>query len=531
MFSFNNFALVICILTMADTFQSFCSFIKQEFFSSESIGEEVSFAVDKYTIHKFCNKDNVSEKELLDSVHKVLWYYRPSISHIIGILAIQLYAASLRENNDGYTENNYRDRLSILLNWYITDLQSWMTQWQDYYWQSLYNWCTDNGFEIFKCSPKIGKNRYVQYPIEHSKSVFTIEDLLYIAKCFVDNNLLPGEDISFKEFKSIIKDYTIRSFTQTNHGKGVIYYSRRAEDYLRQVYNFYLRWDGLFKDRNTQRRIVNRKDSTERQLYMTDDLNTLEFRTKDMVLQEPRLDINKLTYDTIKNEYTFRRKYNSVILFKQDDVYDNYWQETRYLTPGSIGRALIFKERSSLFFIPQDILKQSKSIIIVEIREDNDPFDCYSEEKPFSVVGGLKIGRDTYLLGAGPNISVSKNVPFWINGEKYKGIGEYPITEKGKNIVKFRDYHSIEINIVPHFEHRHIWTDNYTHWHLDKKNAKWEPSKNEGLVMGLDFSSMCTPETQDGVLKRWANFHLLRSKAVEEKNIAIKQLINSDHEY
>lgn len=179
---------------------------------------------------------------------------------------------------------------------------------------------------------------------------------------------------------------------------------------------------------------------------MTDDLNTLEFRTKDMVLQEPRLDINKLTYDTIKNEYTFRRKYNSVILFKQDDVYDNYWQETRYLTPGSIGRALIFKERSSLFFIPQDILKQSKSIIIVEIREDNDPFDCYSEEKPFSVVGGLKIGRDTYLLGAGPNISVSKNVPFWINGEKYQGIGEYPITEKGKNIVKFRDYHSIEIN-------------------------------------------------------------------------------------
>lgn len=517
---------------MADIFQSFCSFIQQEFFSSEAVGEEVLFAVDKYTIQKFCDNNGVEELELLKAIRNNLWKYNPSQSHVFGILAIQLYAASLRKEDNLYTAVNYRQRLYELLFWDDSDYNSWMPYYQDKYWRLFYDWCEEKGFYVQRCWPYEGKNRYVQYPLKHSESVFTTEDLLYIAKSFVDNNLLPGEDVSYNEFIRIIKDYTVRYSIQTSHGRGVIDCSRSKDDYLRQVYNYYLRWDGLYKEGYTQKRVNKQKESIERQLYMTEDLNVLEFRTKDMVLIEPRFDIDGLTYESIKNKYSFRRKNTSVIIFKKDDVYDNYWQETRFLERGSEGLAMVFKQRTALYYPQEKIKKQSKTIVIIKITKDYDPFDCYAEEKPFSIEGGLKIDRDTYLLGAGPKVKVLKNVPFWINGEKHKGKGEYPISGIGKNTVKFRDYKSIEIYIANHIEQKHIWSDNYTKWNLDKKTEKWEPSKNDGTIVGLDFSPMCSVvETTDGVLTRWANFHLLKARTNNEQNIAITQLINSDYEY
>lgn len=519
---------------MADIFRSFCSFIKQEFFSTDAVGEEVSFAVDKYTIQKFCIGNNSSEVELINSARKDFWKYSHTQEQILGILAIQLYAASLRKEEYLYSSRNYTIRLRELLNWDDNDWKKWMYARQDEYWETFYNWCTEQGFYIQRCKPFDGPGRFVQYPIEHSKTVFTEEDLLYISNCFVENHLFPGEDISYCEFNRIIGHYDIERTIknpEVKHALRVLDYSLCKDDYLRQVYNFYLRWDGKSKERLTQKTISAPNESVASQLYMTEDLKTLEFRTKDMVLQEPKLCIDNLSYNTIKSRYSFRRKNKSVIIFKRDDIYDNYWQETRFLEPGSVGRAIVFRQQSSRYFPQKTILKSTNSITIIEISKENDPFDCYSEEKPFSIIGGLKIGRDKYLLGAGPTIRVSKNIPFWINGERHEGIGDYQIIQHGRNIVKFRDYKSIEINIVAHTDQRHIWRDNYTKWILNRGKALWEPSKKEGKVVGLDFSDLIPAEdTNKGVLTRWARYHLLRERKSKEHNIAIKQLINNLYE-
>lgn len=519
---------------MTETFKSFCSFIKQEFFSTDAVGEEVSFAVDKYTIQKFCISNNISETELINSARREYRKYCHTQEQILGLLAIQLYAASLRKEEYLYSRRNYTIRLRELLNWDDNDWKNWMSSYQDNYWEMFYNWCSSHGFFIQRCEPYDGPCRYVQYPIEHSKNVFTEDDLLYISNCFVENHLSPGEDISYSEFNRIIGHYDIErtiKYPEVKHAIGVLENSRCKDDYLRQVYNFYLRWDGLSKEKLTHKHVSASNESIASQLYMTEDLKTLEFRTKDMVLQEPKLNIDNLSYNTIKSRYSFRRKNNLVIIFKRDDIYDNYWQETRYLEPGSVGRAIVFKQQYPRYFPQQTILKSTNYITIIEISKEYDPFDCYSEEKPFSIIGGLKIGRDKYLLGAGPMISVSKNVPFWINGERHEGIGDYQITQQGKNIVKFRDYRSIEINIVAHQKQQHIWSNNYTKWFLDKKNGKWEPSKEDGQVIGLDFSLMCPKtKTNTNVLTRWANFHIFGKKMNGEQNVAIKQLIQSDYD-
>ena len=520
---------------MADTFQSFCIFIKQEFFSTEAVGEEVSFAVDKYTIQKFCNGSNVSEEELIDSVRKeYLIRYSHTLEQILGLLAIQLYAASLRKEDYLYSSRNYTIRLRNILKWDENDWKKWMYARQDGYWEMFYNWCTKQGFYIHRCMPFDGPGRFVQYPIEHSKTVFTEEDLLYISNCFVENHLFPGEDISYSEFNRIIGQYDIKNTIKKqkiSHAEKVIEISRSKDDYLRQVYNFYLRWDGMYKEKSTNKYASSSRGLVAPQLYMTDDLNTLEFRTADMVLQEPKLKIDSLTYNTIKSRYHFRCKNDSVIIFKRDDVYDNYWQETRYLELGSVGRAIVFRQQSSRLFSKKAILKITNNITIIEISKDYNPFDCYSEEKPYSIQGGLKIGRDKYLLGAGPTITVLKSVPFWINGERHEGIGSYPIIQQGRNTIKFRDYRSIEINIVDHIEQLHIWNDNYTKWNLDKGKGVWEPSKNEGKIVGLNFSEISPNEDPSkGVLTRWATYNLSGEFNKVEHNIAIKQLIINQYE-
>lgn len=205
-----------------EIFDNFCKYVDEHIFSDESIGSYVSFVVDKTFIQDFCSQESCDEKMLLTAVKQYLCYPLCDISRIKGILAIQLYAASKRANTEGVSVKNYRERLSQLLDWNKNKLQSWMSAHQESYWEKLYDWCDSNNFRISKCYPKYGAGRYVQYPVNQALRVFTEEDLMYIAECFVDNNLLPGEDIQEHDFWQLINKYRIISYIHTNHGRDVL---------------------------------------------------------------------------------------------------------------------------------------------------------------------------------------------------------------------------------------------------------------------------------------------------------------------
>lgn len=107
----------------------------------------------------------------MEAVRGRLYSYHKDIKHIKGILAIQLYAASKRANSDGVTVKNYRNRLSRILNWDINDLQRWMEEHQEDYWETFYSWCDTHYFFVSKCKKKTGVGRYVQYPLMQSLCV------------------------------------------------------------------------------------------------------------------------------------------------------------------------------------------------------------------------------------------------------------------------------------------------------------------------------------------------------------------------
>lgn len=184
----------------SDVFRTFCYYVDEHIFSKENLGSYVALVVDQSFIDNFCKENHTTESALMHDVRKTLCCcYRDHLT-IKGIVAIQLFAATKRANTDGLTVNNYRDRLSQVLNWDIDDLQKWMIAYQEDIWLSLYRWCDNNYYQITKCKPRTGKGRYVQFPVHQALRVFTDEDFLYIAKIFVDNNLYPGEDITQTEF-------------------------------------------------------------------------------------------------------------------------------------------------------------------------------------------------------------------------------------------------------------------------------------------------------------------------------------------
>ena len=310
-------------------FSTFCKFIDDRIFSEENMGSSLAFVVDKALINEFCKKNKVEERDLMISVRHSLYSYSRNIAHIKGVLAIQLYAASKRANSGGITVKNYRDRLSqVLLGWDMNDLQRWMEEHQEIYWETFYDWCDSHYFFVAKCKRKTGAGRYVQYPLMQSQCVFTEEDLKYIACAFVDYDLLPGEDLSEKDFWRNINRYQLLSYFRTRHSREVVDNSRTEDDFKRQIFNFYLRWDGEYKlGYNSTVKKQTIKEVGEF-VYLTEDYSKLQFRNSNLKLTK-ELDVSKLTYAEMSRLFSFKHK--GLILFKKDDIYDNYWQECRYL--------------------------------------------------------------------------------------------------------------------------------------------------------------------------------------------------------
>ena len=105
-----------------DIFREFCKFVDERIFPEENAGTYVAFVVDQAFIDDFCHTQHIPEAVLMEAVKNQIStsnidnLYNDDFSfYAKGIVAIQLYAASKRANSDGFSEYNYRERLSQVL--------------------------------------------------------------------------------------------------------------------------------------------------------------------------------------------------------------------------------------------------------------------------------------------------------------------------------------------------------------------------------------------------------------------------------
>lgn len=530
-------------------FIQFCKYVDESIFTEENRGEKVAFIVDRAFIDDFCKKYSTSEEALMKEVRTNLRRVsKVNHLHVKGILAIQLYAATKREDSEEVSASNYRIRLCQILGWDMNqDLIPWMRENQDSYWNFLYSWCKQNDFLIDQCNPDYGSWRYVRYPIVQAERVFTQKDLKDIAFSFVKHKLQPGEDISEYEFWGILKKRQLPYYVHTNHGRKIVDKPEYIQDAYRQIYNFYLRWNGEYLDIEK-----NRSDGISEEqyfMYLSED-GYIDVRDKDMRLKE-QISWQTLSISRINKYYSFKR--DNWVLFRRNDDYERYWEETRFLESRVEEGVVKYEEGIVLVFTKNDFVHRNsvlnpftgltpiysnKTIAVYKIRHSTNWSYLYTEKRFFSLEGGLKIGRMQYLPGGAPILSISKRSQFWIDGKKYsldlsEGHVDLNFLKVGSHEIKFHGFKKIEFKIVNPEVSTPSWDESYNKWVISSKDKQWTTAKSSNGIIGLDYSIYGTgkkPETDSSVITRWAKFHLMGNIAKDETNVALKLLISTRYE-
>lgn len=513
-------------------FYEFCKYIDRTIFSEENIGNVVALVVDKTFINRFCDMQKVSEKSLMLAAKASLW---PSygnkydILRIKGILAIQLYATTFMRDSAYVSAKNYRDRLVEILSWDMDSLQSWMKEYQDRYWSELYGWCDRHGFTIAKSYPKPVSGRYVQYPIQQAERVFTEEELLHFACYFNDSKLSSGEDISEESFWRIISKDTLRMYAHCSHAINILY--TYSKDGYSQIYNYYLRWDGSFKYMYDQvKRIApTRLDN----LYMDEALSHIDIRDEDFNVTN-RIDVEDLTIFRLNGLYTFKR--DGFILFKKNDIYENYWEETRFLQEEEEGIAIRFIGNGRNYARCCPVIKRTHDIEIYSIKGSTSNPDLYTEKKFYFLEGGLKIARMKYILGGAPLLRINRATKYWIDGIAYETTKSNALIiipdDEGHHYIKFPSQPKLEFSITKTRLKKHVWNDTYSKWNIKKENNSWESVSTETGVVGLDFSCMIHNQKRtDKPISSWAQIHVFGKKNIETDNIVVKLLRHTRNGY
>ena len=442
-------------------FRVFCYYVDEHIFSQENMGSYVSLVVDQSFVDDFCKENHTTENALMLSVRNNLWSNLFDHYTIKGFVAIQLFAATKRANTDGLTVKNYRDRLSQIVGWEINDLQKWMATFQEDLWLSLYQWCDKNYFQITKCKSRTGTGRYVQFPVNQALRVFTEEDLLYIAKAFVDKSLYPGEDITQTDFWKSINKHELGKYLATRHASGVIENSILEEDYLSQIYNYYLRWDGKYKYHEK----VNRTNPSLNNVfaYLTEDFSSLELRDENLCLLQS-YEIASANYPEVSYHFPFKRE--GLLLFKKDEVYDNRWKEVRYIEAdeddyseesGKYGLAVYFRSiihsKLGQNLKRCEILLENRNVIIYKVTRRICTESFFTEKRAYELYGGLRIGRNVYLKGATPILRLHKPSMVWIDGKivnEHAIDGCYSLNQLsiGCHFIKLPNTKKIMIDVI-----------------------------------------------------------------------------------
>lgn len=232
----------------------------------------------------------------------------------------------------------------------------------------------------------------------------------------------------------------------------------------------------------------------------------------------------------LAKSYHFKR--NGIILFKHDDVYDNYWQETWNLEgKDAEGLVICFPQRDSTirYYLRPNMVYHNKFVEIFKIKYDTNTRAFFTDKRFYELFGGLKIGRNTYLMGAAPTLRLEWPTKIWVDGKAYsekecEGDISLNHLQEGHHYIKIQDYKKLEFDLVMATANTCDWMLSYFQWHFEKQGAIWESNKEEQGIVGLDYPSIPQKTTNEDIptLRRWANQLTFGKHSERETNITLR---------
>ena len=150
-------------------------------------------------------------------------------------------------------------------------------------------------------------------------------------------------------------------------------------------------------------------------------------------------------------------------------------------------------------------------------------------EVVYELFGGLKIGRQTYLMGAAPTLRLEWPTQIWIDGKAYsekecKGDISLNHLPEGHHYIKIQDFKKLEFDLVTASANTCDWMQSYFQWHFDKQGATWESTQEGQGIVGLDYPSILHETKTEDVptLRRWANQLTFGHYYEGESNITLR---------
>jgi hypothetical protein len=200
---------------------------------------------------------------------------------------------------------------------------------------------------------------------------------------------------------------------------------------------------------------------------------------------------------------------------------------------GEDGIALVFTNQCKhrITYKSELLVKRYANVSIYRVKYSYTTSDLYTTKRFYSLEGGLKIGRFSYLFGAGPSLLITKKSRFWVDGEPKDSskdeIFDLSDLQSGTHSIRFPNYKRIEFEIVQHNAFHPQWLDSYNKWNIDLEGSLWESMYKDVGIVGLDYTVIpqnIQSELKGSVLCRWGMMHVFDINPKNETNTVIKVL-------
>ncbi|MBO9204856.1 MULTISPECIES: hypothetical protein [Niastella] len=513
-------------------YNEFNKYIFNSFFGPSNVGESICLSIDDTFINKFCQYRNVEfsvfetsiKQKLSSNWAPVISCGKEDIPNYLGLLVMQVYAAYLMRDDNEISEKAYNPRLIELLGIEnISRLNMLYRAYQDTVWSNFRKWCITNGYLVNLPAPKTGKGCNIQYPL--SQALLNKEDFKSLSRFFHKRKIKPKEQFSYSTFCKLV--FKINKGEITAHYDRL--YNRHLKegtlDYLnQQVFSFYCNWDGNIEGTCaiSEKNINGNSRSSDKVEIQSQILVVDHAITSARILNEWDNELYKFNiyeedfFLNVNSKYDL--PYDGVIVFKKDKDY-NDWVETRFVN----------KKDCCLIIIDKSTFSNKN---LNEIRWAADKNHSYSHLYAFEVnlaelspnslyllgehidfdsqtyfSGGLKLRRNVYMKGAGPEIVFNGPVDAWLNSVRVfeaKDSLKYDATELevGEYVLK------VENETPKHFAIQDpifITSNSKEGWQISRNNKKWDFSKSEPNFHGLYYLGGQNLQNSSSEIRNWIN--------------------------
>ena len=398
--------------------------IYEYFLQRTSPNESFKLLIDTYTYEHCAKQAGLTEKdiEILQSGDGI---YSASDSYsALAVVALETKIAFDVET-DSDLVNSYNNRLIDKISYFYDNnsVQQFYRDWQDEIWLKAKRLFEKEKRYLDIPAPKSGPGCYVQYPV--SQRIINGTSIIRYADKFIELNIEPASGITYKIFEGLVfnrNEYSYNTMVR------------------RMIFSFYCAWDGrCFSD------ILNRKKSLTRE--------QIEQKAKEefciQIEPEIKFYINKksidLYNDRINDRYLWRFEENKYFTrkgtyFIKDSDYNDWLPYHRAIDADEEVLLLTTQSQYPSYVENRRITDEVEvlsaglyTILILRLRnrESFEDFRIPVKTQPyFSLVGGLKVRRNTYYSFALPSVVLTEQE---YDRAQYKSVyldaKEYPVVD------------------------------------------------------------------------------------------------------